>query len=54
MHSRSITLFVIRIVALSVTVGTATSDLGAVVLGVYSRVLPASDNDQASVDEIVT
>lgn len=40
-------------VALSVTVGTATSDLGAVLLGLNPRMGPASDNDLASVDEIV-
>lgn len=39
---------------LSVTVGTATSDLGAFVLGVNPRFAPASDNDDASVDEIVS
>lgn len=39
---------------LSVTVGTATSDAGAVVLGVNPRFAPASDNDDASVGEIVS
>lgn len=39
---------------LSVTVGTATSDLGAIVLGVNPRYAPASDNDIAGVDEIVS
>lgn len=38
---------------LSVTVATATSDVGAVVLGMDARVEPASNNDLASVDEIV-
>lgn len=40
-------------VALSVTLAVATSDLGAVVLGFDARHEPASDNDLASVDEIV-
>ncbi len=40
-------------VALSVTVAVATSDIGAIILGMNARVLPASDNDLASVDEIV-
>ena len=40
-------------VALSVTVGTATSDLDGVLLGLNPRFGPASDNDLASVDEIV-
>lgn len=39
---------------LSVTVATATSDLGAIVLGVNPRFAPASDNDASSVDEIVS
>lgn len=39
--------------ALSVTVGTATSDIGAVVLGLDPRYGPASDNDLASVAEII-
>ncbi|WP_300535738.1 hypothetical protein [uncultured Mameliella sp.] len=39
---------------LSMTVGTATSDAGAVVLGMSPRYAPASDNDAATVDEIVT
>ncbi len=38
---------------LSLTIGTATSDAGAVVLGLDARYAPASDNDAASVDEIV-
>jgi len=41
-------------VRLSMTVGTATSDCGAVVLGMSPRYAPASDNDAASVAEIVT
>ena len=41
-------------VRLSMTVGTATSDCGAVVLGLNPRYGPASDHDAASVDEIVT
>lgn len=41
-------------VRLSVTVGTATSDMGAMVLGVTPRYAPASGSDLASVDEIVT
>lgn len=40
-------------VRLSMTVGTATSDAGAVVLGFDARYAPASDADLASVDEIV-
>jgi hypothetical protein len=40
-------------VALSVTVGTATSDLGAVVLGINPTYGVASDNDHADVGEIV-
>lgn len=38
---------------LSMTVATATSDAGAIVLGLQPRYAPASDNDVASVDEIV-
>ena len=38
---------------LSITVGTATSDVGALVLGACARYGPASDNDLASVGEIV-
>lgn len=38
---------------LSMTVATATSDCGAVVLGFRPRYGQASDNDLASVDEIV-
>lgn len=40
-------------VALSVTVATAASLLAAILLGFNPRYLPASDNDLASVDEIV-
>ncbi len=42
-----------RFVKLSVTLGTAGADLGAVVLGHNPGHAPASDNDLASVDEIV-
>ena len=41
-------------VRLQVIVGTATSDAGAIVLGINPRYAPASDSDLASVDEIVT
>ena len=40
-------------VRLSMTVGTAASDAGAVVLGFDARYQPASDSDAATVDEIV-
>lgn len=40
-------------VALSMTVGTATSDSGAILLGLNPSFGPASDYDLASVDEIV-
>lgn len=40
-------------VRLSMTVGTAASDAGAVVLGMCERYGPASDGDLASVAEIV-
>jgi len=40
-------------VRLTLTVGTATSDVGAVLLGIDARYGPASDNDLASVVEIV-
>jgi hypothetical protein len=40
-------------VALVMTVATATSDCGAVLLGFEPRFGPANDNDLASVDEIV-
>lgn len=39
--------------ALIVTVGTATSDAGALIIGLNPRHAPASDNDLASVGEIV-
>ncbi len=42
-----------RWVKLSMTVGTATSDAGALVLGFGERYGPASDGDLASVAEIV-
>lgn len=38
---------------LSMTVATATSDCGGIVLGLVPRYGPASDNDAATVDEIV-
>jgi hypothetical protein len=38
---------------LSMTVGVATSDAGAIVLGFGPRYGPASDNDLSTVDEIV-
>ena len=38
---------------LSITVAVATSDIGGIILGMNPRNLPASDNDLASVDEIV-
>lgn len=41
-------------VRLSLTVGAATSDVAALVLGSRPRYAPASDNDLASVAEIVT
>jgi hypothetical protein len=41
-------------VELSMTVGTATSDCGALLLGFDPKYAPASDNDAASVDEIVS
>lgn len=40
-------------VRLSMTIGAATSDAGALVLGFDARYEPASNNDLASVDEIV-
>jgi len=43
-----------RFVKLSLTVGTATSDAAAIVLGFNAAVEPASDNDLASVEEIIT
>jgi hypothetical protein len=39
---------------LSVTMGTAGADLGAIVLGFEPKYSPASDNDASTVDEIVT
>ena len=42
-----------KYVALSMTIGTATSDAGGLIIGLAPRVGPASDNDLASVDEIV-
>lgn len=41
-------------VRLSMTVGAANSDSSALVLGFQPRYAPASDNDIATVDEIVT
>ena len=41
-------------IAISVAVGTATSDMGALVVGLNPRYAPASDNDIASVGEIVS
>lgn len=38
---------------LSITVGTAASDAGGLVIGFDPRNAPASDNDAATVDEIV-
>lgn len=40
-------------VALSMTIGTATSDAGGLIIGLAPRVGPASDFDIDSVDEIV-
>jgi len=40
-------------VALTITVATASSAGGGVILGLNPRYAPASDNDLASVDEIV-
>lgn len=40
-------------VALSVTLGTAGADMSALLLGFNPKQYPASDNDIASVDEIV-
>lgn len=40
-------------VALSITVAVATSDVGGLVLGFYPSYGPASDADNATVDEIV-
>ena len=41
-------------VAMVMTVGTATSDTSAIMLGMTARYAPASDNDLASVQEIVS
>lgn len=38
--------------AVSMTVGTATSDAGAVLLAIDAKFRPASDNDAATVDSI--
>lgn len=38
---------------LSMTIGTAASDAGGIVLGVGPRTGPAQDNDASTVDEIV-
>ncbi len=43
-----------RFCRLSITVGTATSDVGGSVYGVCPRYAPASDLDLSTVDEIVT
>jgi len=40
-------------VALSMTIGGAPADAGGLIVGLAPRVGPASDNDLASVDEIV-
>lgn len=40
-------------VRLSMTVATATSDAGGILLGMVARYGPASDNDASTVDEIV-
>lgn len=42
-----------RYVALSMTVATATSDAGAIIIGMNPSYGPAADQDLASVDEIV-
>ena len=41
-------------IRLSLTVGTATSDAGALLLGFNPRRAPASDKDSSTVDEIVS
>jgi len=41
-------------VSLQITVGTATSDAGGIVLGSCARYQPASDNDATTVDEIIS
>lgn len=43
-----------RYAAVSLTVGTATSDVAAIILGINPRFGPASDNDLDSVVEIVS
>lgn len=43
-----------RFVRLSMTVGTATSDSAAIVLGLNPRYGAARDNDAATVDEVVS
>lgn len=43
-----------RFVRLVLTVGTATSDAGAVVLGIDPRHAPATDGDPASVAQVVS
>jgi len=40
-------------IAISMTISTATSDAGALLLGCEPRFAPASDNDLSTVDEIV-
>lgn len=40
-------------VRLSITVGTATSDIGGLLMGFYPRYGPASDDDAVSVAEII-
>lgn len=40
-------------VRLTITVGTATSDVGGMILGIDPRYAPASDLDAASVGEII-
>lgn len=42
-----------RYVALSMTIGTATSDCGAIILGMNPSYGPATDLDLASVDEVI-
>lgn len=42
-----------RYVRVEMTVGTATSDAGAIILGFNPRYGPASDNDLSTVDEIL-
>lgn len=42
-----------RFVRLSLTVGAAASDVGAVVIGLDPRFGAATDNDSATVDEVV-